>query len=149
MFSPWSPHVLSLEFSYTELVNSMDNLLSYSRLVNARISTSEKDLPVNLRFITISLGWKLQSMLKSTKLLWASMCLDLGSIYCQLLVYLQKRRVISYLAVVLQVWNGPATLFRPLLCTHLRLTTVGWDYFCRNVPNFSNIKCIANPIFNM
>ena len=52
MFSPRSPHVLSLEFSCTEQVNSMDNLLSYCGLVNARISTSEKDLPVkrvNLR----------------------------------------------------------------------------------------------------
>ena len=67
------------------------------------------------------------------------MYLDLGSIYCQLLVYLQKRRVISYLAVVLQVWNGPATLFRPLLCTHLRLTTMGWNSFCRNVPFYAPI----------
>jgi hypothetical protein len=43
---PWSPHVLSLEFSCAKLVNSMDNILSYCGLVNARISTSEKDLPV-------------------------------------------------------------------------------------------------------
>ena len=40
------PHVLSLEFSCTELVNSTDNLLSYCWLVNARISTPKKDLPV-------------------------------------------------------------------------------------------------------
>ena len=46
MFYRCSPHVLSLEFSCTELVNSMDNLLSYCGLANARISTSEKDLPV-------------------------------------------------------------------------------------------------------
>ena len=46
MFSPCCPYVLSLEFSCTELVNSTDNLLSYCGLVNARISTSEKDLPV-------------------------------------------------------------------------------------------------------
>ena len=42
MFSPCS----DLEFSCTEMVNSMDNLLSYCGLVNSRISTSEKDLPV-------------------------------------------------------------------------------------------------------
>ena len=40
-------HVLSLQFSSTELVhNSMNNLLSYCGLVDARISVSEKDLPV-------------------------------------------------------------------------------------------------------
>ena len=44
---PCSPHVLSLEFSCTELVNSTDNVLSYCGLVNARISTSEIDLPVS------------------------------------------------------------------------------------------------------
>ena len=46
MFSSCSPHVLSLEFSCTELVIPMDNLLSYCGLVDALISTSEKDLPV-------------------------------------------------------------------------------------------------------
>ena len=45
-------HVLSLEFSCTELVsgNSMNNLLSYCGLVDARISASEKDLPVTNNF---------------------------------------------------------------------------------------------------
>ena len=37
-------HVLSLEFSC--IGNSMNNLLSYYGLVDARISASEKDLPV-------------------------------------------------------------------------------------------------------
>jgi hypothetical protein len=46
MLYPCSPHVLSLEFSCIELVNSMDNFLSHCGLDNARISTSEKDLPV-------------------------------------------------------------------------------------------------------
>ena len=44
-----SLHVLSLEFSCTELVNSTDNLLSYCGLVYARISASEKDLPVKFK----------------------------------------------------------------------------------------------------
>ena len=38
-------HELSLQFSCTEL-NLINNLLSYCGLVDARISTSEKDLPV-------------------------------------------------------------------------------------------------------
>jgi hypothetical protein len=42
MFSP----ILSLEFSCIELVNSMDNLLSYCGLVDAKIRASDKDLPV-------------------------------------------------------------------------------------------------------
>ena len=42
MFYPCSPHVLSLHFH----VHSMNNLLSYCGLVYARISASEKDLPV-------------------------------------------------------------------------------------------------------
>ena len=45
MYTKCSPYVLSLEFSCTEL-NSMNNLLSYFGLVDARISASEKDLPV-------------------------------------------------------------------------------------------------------
>ena len=36
MFSPCYHHVLSLEFSCTELVNSMENILSYCGLVNAK-----------------------------------------------------------------------------------------------------------------
>ena len=39
-------HVLPIFSPYTELINSMDNVLSYCGLVNTRISTSEKDLPV-------------------------------------------------------------------------------------------------------
>ena len=47
MFSSCSPHVLSLEFSYTELViqcTIYSHIVGY--LVDARISASEKDLPV-------------------------------------------------------------------------------------------------------
>ena len=40
MFSPG----LSLEFSCIELVNSMNNLLSYCGLVDAKIRASDKDL---------------------------------------------------------------------------------------------------------
>ena len=46
MYTTCSPDVLSLEFSCTETCNSMNNLLSYCGLVDARISASEKDLPV-------------------------------------------------------------------------------------------------------
>ena len=42
-------HVLSLQFSCTEFVNKMNNLLSYFGLVDARISASEKDLPLPSR----------------------------------------------------------------------------------------------------
>ena len=35
--------------------NSMDNLLSYCGLVDARISASEKDLPVHLDFFTVGI----------------------------------------------------------------------------------------------
>ena len=46
MFSPCSK--LGIFMYWTG--NSMDNLLSYYGLVDARISTSEKDLPVAIRF---------------------------------------------------------------------------------------------------
>ena len=40
-------NVLSLQFSCTELVyNSVNNLLSYCGLVDAKIRASDKDLPV-------------------------------------------------------------------------------------------------------
>ena len=39
-------HVLSLEFSCTELGSTIHNLLSYCGLVDTRISASDKDLPV-------------------------------------------------------------------------------------------------------
>ena len=39
-------HVLNLQFSCTEYDNAMNNLSSYFGLVDARISVSEKDLPV-------------------------------------------------------------------------------------------------------
>ena len=48
MYTTCHEHVLSLQFSCTEVVNSMKNLLSYSGLVDARISAPEKDLPVNI-----------------------------------------------------------------------------------------------------
>ena len=50
MYKTCSDSVLSLEFSCNELVNgqwTMDNLLSYCGLVDARLRTSEKDLPVH------------------------------------------------------------------------------------------------------
>ena len=41
--------VLSLEFSCIELIhNSMNNLLSYCGLVDAKIRASDKDLPVQV-----------------------------------------------------------------------------------------------------
>ena len=47
-------NVLSLQLSCTELVdNSMNNLLSYCGLVDARISASDKDLPVHMGFCFI------------------------------------------------------------------------------------------------
>ena len=46
MFCPCSAHVLRL-FSCAELVrNSMNNLLSYCGLIDAKIRTSDKNLPV-------------------------------------------------------------------------------------------------------
>ena len=78
MYTTCSPHVLSLEFSCIELVNSMNNLLSYCGLVDAKIKASDKDLPVTkmkmrqssnvnsnnfLYFLTFfSLGWQLHEM---------------------------------------------------------------------------------------
>ena len=48
MFYPCCSHVLSLQFSSTQLVNnSMKNLLSYCGLIDARITVSGKDLPVH------------------------------------------------------------------------------------------------------
>ena len=41
-----------MEFSCTELCNSKDNLLSYSGLVDERISASEKDLPLLINPLT-------------------------------------------------------------------------------------------------
>ena len=53
MFSSCSAHVLSLEFSCKYWTgNSMDNLLSYCGLVDARISTSDKDLSVPLKLFS-------------------------------------------------------------------------------------------------
>ena len=46
MYATCSQHVLSLEFSCTELVIQKTILSSYCGLVDARISASEKDLPV-------------------------------------------------------------------------------------------------------
>ena len=45
--------VLGCEFSCTELVNSMDNLLSYCGLVDEKISASEKDLPVPWEIVEV------------------------------------------------------------------------------------------------
>ena len=48
VYKACSESVLSLEFSCTELaIQWTINLLSYYWLVDARISTSEKDLPVS------------------------------------------------------------------------------------------------------
>ena len=47
-----SEHVLSLQFSWTELLIQWTIFLSYCGLVDARISVSEKDLPV-LLFICV------------------------------------------------------------------------------------------------
>ena len=49
MFSPG----LSLEFSSIENCNSMNNLLSYCGLVDAKIRPSDKDLPVLLTVCTV------------------------------------------------------------------------------------------------
>ena len=45
MYTTCSQHVLSLEFSCTELVHKFNELVSYCGLVDTRIG-SEKDLPV-------------------------------------------------------------------------------------------------------
>ena len=45
-------HVLSLQFSCTELVIQWKTFLSYCGLVDARISASEKDLPVQNNYIS-------------------------------------------------------------------------------------------------
>ena len=51
MFSTCSPHVLphvlSLEFLCIELIEFMNNLVSYCGLVDAKIRASDKDLPVS------------------------------------------------------------------------------------------------------
>ena len=56
MFYPCSPHVLSLEFSCTEL-NSMNNLSSYCGLVDAKIRASDKDLPAIMCWNSASFGY--------------------------------------------------------------------------------------------
>ena len=44
-------HVLPMFCTFSFHGNSMNNLLSYCGLVDARISTSEKDLPVTDRYV--------------------------------------------------------------------------------------------------
>ena len=50
-----SAHVLLMFFACSFHGNSMNNLLSYCGLVDARISASEKDLPVHAKVIELGL----------------------------------------------------------------------------------------------
>ena len=49
----WTEHVLPMFYAYTFHGNSMNNLLSYCGLVDARISASEKDLPVRVQVLDL------------------------------------------------------------------------------------------------
>ena len=55
LYTTCSPHILSLGFSCIEL-GSMNNLLSYCGLVDAKIRASDKDLPVQQKFNNSRVG---------------------------------------------------------------------------------------------
>ena len=57
MYTTCSQHVLSFWNRY-----SMNNLLSYCGLVDARISASEKDLPVLINFTLLNCWWRMSSI---------------------------------------------------------------------------------------
>ena len=67
VYTTCSQHVLSLEFSCTEFL--MNNLLSYCGLVDARISASEKGLPVLTVILHLILVDILYSFFTSNRLL--------------------------------------------------------------------------------
>jgi hypothetical protein len=55
----WAEHVLPMFCACSFQGNSINNILSYFGLVDARISASEKDLPVRVKSFVICfyLGW--------------------------------------------------------------------------------------------
>ena len=60
MSRTWAEHVLPMFCACSFHGNSMNNLLSYCGLVDARISASEKDLPVGHEFMCQNLFYVIQ-----------------------------------------------------------------------------------------
>ena len=63
-----SSHVLSMFCAFSFHVNSMNNLLSYFGLVDAKIRASDKDLPVlpiaavlSIAVVTVTMNWRQSS----------------------------------------------------------------------------------------